>query len=90
MAEVAARAGGGGGPAVHFAHANGFNGATYAPILAPLADEARLLAADKKIATPCPRKPRTKNEEPRPGNYRRSAEISSLSLAMTSCICVGL
>lgn len=37
---------GGGGPAVHFAHANGFNGATYAPILAPLAGEARLLASD--------------------------------------------
>ena len=37
---------GGGGPAVHFAHANGFNGATYANILAPLANEARLLASD--------------------------------------------
>ena len=37
---------GGSGPAVHFTHANGFNAETYAPILAPLAGEARLLASD--------------------------------------------
>jgi pimeloyl-ACP methyl ester carboxylesterase len=37
---------GGAGPAIHFAHANGFNAETYAPILSPLAGEARLMASD--------------------------------------------
>lgn len=37
---------GGNGPSVHFAHANGFNARTYAPILAPLAGSARVFASD--------------------------------------------
>jgi pimeloyl-ACP methyl ester carboxylesterase len=37
---------GGAGHSIHFAHANGFNAATYAPILATLAGRGRIFASD--------------------------------------------
>jgi pimeloyl-ACP methyl ester carboxylesterase len=35
-------------PVLHWAHANGFNGETYAPLLAPLADTFNIYAADAR------------------------------------------
>ncbi len=39
---------GGNGPALHFAHATGFNAETYAPLLTPLSDRMRILASDAR------------------------------------------
>jgi pimeloyl-ACP methyl ester carboxylesterase len=39
---------GGEGPALHFAHATGFNAGTYAPLLAPLSEGLRILASDAR------------------------------------------
>ena len=40
--------GGAGKPVLHWAHANGFNGETYDPLLAPLADAFDIYAADAR------------------------------------------
>lgn len=38
----------GDGPTLHFAHATGFNGETYVPLLAPLSAHMRILASDAR------------------------------------------
>ncbi len=38
----------GGGPLLHFAHANGFNAETYRGLLAPLSDRFRIVASDAR------------------------------------------
>src|SRR6056300_1475446 len=37
-----------GAPVLHWAHANGFNGRTYAPLLAPLAEHFHIYASDAR------------------------------------------